>query len=219
MLQLWFKSISFLNTLGMFIIIWLAYVSLPMVWQRVNMMVNTPFLAGFISFIVLYFVILKKWNNFEFIQVHDHERIHALVGMLLGKRIDEFKFERNNGGFVRFKPYIFGNSLISYAPYVIRIPLLLTTVVVTWILSKDASNSLAYYLLGFVFSYSFLVIFLIELRPRQTDLHHTNILHAYICIISAHILQLGVISSLVLPNVNAWFFIQTVIKKALYLTG
>lgn len=212
----WIKPIPLLAILGLIVVMWLAYVSLPITYQRVKMMINTPFIYGAVSFMGLYAFIFRKSGNFHFLQTKDHELVHTFFVLLFFKNMHEFVATSHQGGHIQYTSSTkVGNTIISLAPYVLRIPLILSTLIGGWVLSMQ-SNKLAYFLIGFSFAYSYWAIFL-EARSYQTDLQETGLIHSYLSIFASHILMLGIISSLVLPNASVMFFLKTILKKALYL--
>lgn len=216
-LRLWIKPIPIPALVGLLLVIWLSYVSLPMTYQRVKMLINAPFIWGAVCFIVLYMIRFRKSANFHFLKTKDHELMHTFFVLILFKNMEEFVATSHQGGHIRYSSRMqFGDTIIGLAPYVIRIPFVLSALVCSWVLSLKF-NQWAYFLIGFTFAYSYLAI-LSEAHWQQTDLQETNLIHSYLSIIASHILMLGFVSSLVLPHTSVTFFLKTIINKALFIS-
>lgn len=211
----WVKPIPVVTLLVLVFVIWLAYASMPMTYQRVKILVNMPFMWGVVSFVGLYIMILKKSDNFRFLTTKDHELVHTFFALLFFKKMHEFVATSHQGGYIRYTGSRLGNTIITLSPYVIRIPLILAVFIGGWILSIQP-NKWVYFMVGFTFAYAYVVIYS-ESHRHQTDLQETGLIHSYLSIIASHILMLGVLSSFVLPNASVIFFIKTVLKKALFL--
>ncbi len=75
-----------------------------------------PFIAGIALFIVLYYLLLKKWYS---LQVFDHELTHAVVALLFLRKITSFR-SSSQGGYVGHSGGFggeLGNMFITLAPY------------------------------------------------------------------------------------------------------
>ena len=76
-----------------------------------------PLAAGILTGILLYFLVIRKLTV---ISTFEHELTHALVALLIFRRIHKFVVTRNRGGQVQYSGKFggeFGDLVIGLAPY------------------------------------------------------------------------------------------------------
>lgn len=177
----------------LFTVIPASIAAAPISFQQLYSVLQQPAVSiGGISFIVIYYTYLK--HRIQVFQTLDHELSHALISLLFGHKVTELRASDHAGGHTLHR----GNNhnfLISLAPYVWRIPMLLL-IFVLWLLDQDHLER--YYLVAFgaVFAYRSICIFE-EARPYQNDLQKVGYIKAYLWIICLNILWIGVLATVV----------------------
>lgn len=152
---------------------------------------------GVIVFLILYKLFLKK--RIGFIQTLDHEMSHMLVSLIFGNTMIEMYVHDRMGGHVKY--FGRGSALISFAPYFIRMPMLLMILLSFFVNSNRSVIKTFYILLGVSLCYSFISI-LEEAKPYQTDLTQHGLLFSYLAIVALNIIWFCIIFSIVLPKYN-----------------
>lgn len=179
-----------------FLVFLIAIGLIPMTIKLFFVIINIGYIwLGIIVFFILYKLFLKK--RIGFIQTLDHEMSHMLVSLLFGNTMIEMYVHDRMGGHVRY--FGRGSALISFAPYFIRMPMLLMILLSFFISTNRSIVKTFYILLGASLCYSVISI-LEEAKPYQTDLTQHGLLFSYLAIIALNIIWFCVVFGVVLPR-------------------
>lgn len=148
---------------------------------------------------IVFFIAYRLWlkNRIGFLQTLDHELSHMVVSLLFGNTMIEMYVHDRMGGHIKY--YGRGSVLISLAPYIIRVPMLLMIFLSLFISANKSIFRVFYILLGVVLCYSIISI-LEEAKPYQTDLTQHGLLFSYCAIIALNIIWFCITMSVILPR-------------------
>lgn len=179
-----------------FLIFLVAIGLVPMATKLFFSIISVGYIwLGIIIFFVSYKLFLK--NRIGFIQTLDHEMSHMLVSLLFGNTMIEMYIHDRMGGHVKY--FGRGSTLISFAPYFVRMPMLLMILLSIFVNTNHSIIKIFYILLGVSLCYTVISI-LEEAKPYQTDLIQHGLLFSYLAIIALNIIWFCIVFSIVLPR-------------------
>ncbi len=186
---------KFISLILLAVTLFIAISAFPIVIRLLLITIKQPpTMVGIGVFVILYYTFLKK--RISVFQTLDHELAHACLCFIFRHRITELKATDKMGGHTI--SYGRNNFLIWLAPYIWRMPMIITTFII-WLLNHNSVEWIYLFVFGIAFAYRNISIFE-EARPYQTDLKQVGILKSYLWIVSLNIIWLGVIATAMLNS-------------------
>ena len=122
-------------------------------------------------------------------RVFTHELTHAIVGIMFLRKIISFNATKSSGVVMHSKG-LFGDIFISLAPYCL--PIYTFALLLLRLLGDESSLFIFDILIGFTLGLH-INCFIMETRPRQTDIKNTGYIRSLIFIPTAWVLNLSLI--------------------------
>lgn len=158
------------------------------------------FISGFLVFIPLWFVWMKKAHFFS---TFEHELTHLLVGLIFLKKPESFKVTEREGGSV----YLHGhNFLIALAPYFL--PTFSILFLPMYYIINSDFHIFFFIILGFLTSYHFFSTKQ-DLHYKQPDIIRSGKIFSTFFLVFANIFFCGFIIAFIIGKFNrSWVFIK-----------